>query len=139
MEWLSTCGLSLDRKSTRLNSSHLVISYAVFCLKKKKMHFRIHAFDTNGMLMVSNIYSNVRILTNVVFQSTATEEIQYTCTNSALTSYLEVQMSVLEPHVLERYKAFPDPTVASNYLARQVGAVHLFQQRIPDRKSTRLN
>src|SRR5256885_12204759 len=28
-----TCG---DRKSTRLNSSHLVISYAVFCLKKKK-------------------------------------------------------------------------------------------------------
>src|SRR3989454_4494066 len=28
--------LSADRKSTRLNSSHLVISYAVFCLKKKK-------------------------------------------------------------------------------------------------------
>src|SRR3989454_5266713 len=26
-----------DRKSTRLNSSHLVISYAVFCLKKKKL------------------------------------------------------------------------------------------------------
>src|SRR5256885_12044671 len=28
--------LGQDRKSTRLNSSHLVISYAVFCLKKKK-------------------------------------------------------------------------------------------------------
>src|ERR1039457_5374867 len=28
--------MHLDRKSTRLNSSHLVISYAVFCLKKKK-------------------------------------------------------------------------------------------------------
>src|SRR5256885_12649789 len=28
--------LIVDRKSTRLNSSHLVISYAVFCLKKKK-------------------------------------------------------------------------------------------------------
>src|SRR5256885_853865 len=28
----------VDRKSTRLNSSHLVISYAVFCLKKKKRH-----------------------------------------------------------------------------------------------------
>src|SRR5256885_2757536 len=27
-----------DRKSTRLNSSHLVISYAVFCLKKKNKH-----------------------------------------------------------------------------------------------------
>src|SRR5256885_7839602 len=29
---------TLDRKSTRLNSSHLVISYAVFCLKKKNLH-----------------------------------------------------------------------------------------------------
>src|SRR5256885_15071382 len=29
----------LDRKSTRLNSSHLVISYAVFCLKKKKIKY----------------------------------------------------------------------------------------------------
>src|SRR5437899_7891516 len=28
---------AIDRKSTRLNSSHLGISYAVFCLKKKKM------------------------------------------------------------------------------------------------------
>src|SRR2546426_4028196 len=31
-----TRGDERDRKSTRLNSSHLVISYAVFCLKKKK-------------------------------------------------------------------------------------------------------
>src|ERR1022692_5260553 len=30
-----------DRKSTRLNSSHLVISYAVFCLKKKKKTVRL--------------------------------------------------------------------------------------------------
>src|SRR5436305_9998481 len=29
-------GVALDRKSTRLNSSHVRISYAVFCLKKKK-------------------------------------------------------------------------------------------------------
>src|SRR2546426_7191448 len=43
INWPSKAGLStaeqkaeLDRKSTRLNSSHLVISYAVFCLKKKK-------------------------------------------------------------------------------------------------------
>src|SRR5256885_11631175 len=35
----------LDRKSTRLNSSHLVISYAVFCLKKKTQ-YTIHASHT---------------------------------------------------------------------------------------------
>src|SRR5256885_7472305 len=35
-----------DRKSTRLNSSHLVISYAVFCLKKKKSrHPSSHLLD----------------------------------------------------------------------------------------------
>src|SRR5256885_4149235 len=32
---------SRDRKSTRLNSSHLVISYAVFCLKKKKKNMKL--------------------------------------------------------------------------------------------------
>src|SRR5256885_9827578 len=32
----SAAAIPSDRKSTRLNSSHLVISYAVFCLKKKK-------------------------------------------------------------------------------------------------------
>src|SRR5256885_5645964 len=34
--WNTWGTLITDRKSTRLNSSHLVISYAVFCLKKKK-------------------------------------------------------------------------------------------------------
>src|SRR5258708_27462405 len=33
---LSDMGIQIDRKSTRLNSSHQIISYAVFCLKKKK-------------------------------------------------------------------------------------------------------
>src|SRR5207248_7575361 len=33
---LTAKGMSRDRKSTRLNSSHRTISYAVFCLKKKK-------------------------------------------------------------------------------------------------------
>src|SRR5256885_3763147 len=32
----------IDRKSTRLNSSHLVISYAVFCLKKKRTRTRCY-------------------------------------------------------------------------------------------------
>src|SRR2546426_6491629 len=37
--------LSRDRKSTRLNSSHLVISYAVFCLKKKKKYIIARGTD----------------------------------------------------------------------------------------------
>src|SRR5258708_27222445 len=37
---------TLDRKSTRLNSSHQIISYAVFCLKKKNIHMHTDANDT---------------------------------------------------------------------------------------------
>src|SRR5256885_9067246 len=37
----------VDRKSTRLNSSHLVISYAVFCLKKKKNKHIPHQTPTH--------------------------------------------------------------------------------------------
>src|SRR5256885_5301457 len=37
---LGAIGARTDRKSTRLNSSHLVISYAVFCLKKKTPRYR---------------------------------------------------------------------------------------------------
>src|SRR5256885_4723682 len=37
-------GVTRDRKSTRLNSSHLVISYAVFCLKKKNNLLHIAHF-----------------------------------------------------------------------------------------------
>src|SRR5258708_27179168 len=33
-------GYDIDRKSTRLNSSHQIISYAVFCLKKKKLNHK---------------------------------------------------------------------------------------------------
>src|SRR5436190_8789210 len=46
---------NLDRKSTRLNSSHTVISYAVFCLKKKKQLQFIHTSIKQNV--VSNIQS----------------------------------------------------------------------------------
>src|SRR3989442_9675849 len=39
-QWLQFRSSVLDRKSTRLNSSHVRISYAVFCLKKKKKNLR---------------------------------------------------------------------------------------------------
>src|SRR3712207_7548152 len=44
-----------DRKSTRLNSSHANISYAVFCLKKKK-HIYIHS---EIVISHSNVYSRL--------------------------------------------------------------------------------
>src|SRR2546426_2156480 len=45
---------NLDRKSTRLNSSHLVISYAVFCLKKKKRQLSL----ARGLSVRTSIHFN---------------------------------------------------------------------------------
>src|SRR3954464_12878916 len=42
MTGVQTC--ALDRKSTRLNSSHTIISYAVFCLKKKHRYSPHHTY-----------------------------------------------------------------------------------------------
>src|SRR2546426_7875591 len=46
LSWSVGTAATGDRKSTRLNSSHLVISYAVFCLKKKKVEVIGHKTRT---------------------------------------------------------------------------------------------
>src|SRR5688500_19295787 len=55
-----------DRKSTRLNSSHLVISYAVFCLKKKKKDKIGNGTDitTDGQIAKSTNYEQSAAICN---------------------------------------------------------------------------
>src|SRR5690349_24165188 len=50
-------GVHLDRKSTRLNSSHVEISYAVFCLKKKKKKNTKHSFPYSKMKSARSFYA----------------------------------------------------------------------------------
>src|SRR5471030_3349255 len=51
--------LHLDRKSTRLNSSHLGISYAVFCLKKKTKKQIKYNSSTIKMICISKMESSI--------------------------------------------------------------------------------
>src|SRR5256886_10777975 len=53
----SANSVSLDRKSTRLNSSHSQISYAVFCLKKKNNMGTLHEVITFLVIMQISITS----------------------------------------------------------------------------------
>src|SRR2546430_13732012 len=50
-----------DRKSTRLNSSHSQISYAVFCLKKKNKHTS-HSHNTNVSALASSNTTHLYVL-----------------------------------------------------------------------------
>src|SRR5471030_2454738 len=52
-----------DRKSTRLNSSHLGISYAVFCLKKKKITVLLASVDTISLLVGGIGVMNIMLVT----------------------------------------------------------------------------
>src|SRR5207248_10522906 len=47
-----------DRKSTRLNSSHRTISYAVFCLKKKKKNNTSNKYSTNTEIISTHTDNN---------------------------------------------------------------------------------
>src|SRR5690348_17971989 len=51
--------VQLDRKSTRLNSSHPSISYAVFCLKKKKKKNKKHTSQESDTLQVKTHWERI--------------------------------------------------------------------------------
>src|SRR2546427_9190763 len=55
---------NLDRKSTRLNSSHSQISYAVFCLKKKKTHTERWTQSRNQHALTGVVIDLARIETS---------------------------------------------------------------------------
>src|SRR5256885_7172776 len=60
----ATPGVGTDRKSTRLNSSHLVISYAVFCLKKKKRQAQRSVLQPSVTSFRINYWSPTKLLTD---------------------------------------------------------------------------
>ena len=80
------------------------------------VHLNLRAFDTNGVFLDTNSYAY---------------------TSNALPAYLEVELGVLEPNVLEQARAIPSTAASSNFLAQQSSKVHLFRQRIPIRTAGR--
>src|SRR5437773_6928457 len=76
-----------DRKSTRLNSSHITISYAVFCLKKKK---KITLHDTEGGFLPASKqfrqYATIKIRHHTAKNSTIPTSTQLHIWNQLLSS-----------------------------------------------------
>src|SRR5205085_11069902 len=84
----------LDRKSTRLNSSHSQISYAVFCLKKKKKTkkqiFKFKINKTQEMLKTTNIITS--LLPSTIMSIC---QLMYISIYSVLTKYISSIYNVL--------------------------------------------
>jgi hypothetical protein len=60
-------------------------------------------------------------------------EVKYIFTSNAVPAYVEFELGILEKQAYERYRAMPDYDSRTNFLARQIGSVHLFRQRVPIR------
>lgn len=102
--------------------------------------FRVRCYDTSGNLIVgNNVYlpgNNELMNTNpyVVVSNSAFiapgEVESYAFSNNIVPAYVEVELGVLEPAVLQRYNSIPSPVTRSNFLANHAGNVQLFRQRI---------
>jgi len=116
------------------------------------VHLRLRAYAKNGYLITTNIFTGTNATfalrpngpyTNVPnalafgsasYSSTADER-QASCyfMSNALPGYLELELGVLEPQILQKYRSIGVASAASLYLSNHVAQVHIFRQRIPVR------
>lgn len=101
------------------------------------VEFRVHCYDTNGYLLTgTNIINNNAFLNISNSFNIAPGEVEsYAFSNNIVPAYVEIQLGVLEPAVLKKYKSIPDPTTRSNFLANHAGNVQLFRQRVAIRNA----
>jgi hypothetical protein len=98
------------------------------------VHFRVRAYDINGIWINPNSFNNAS--TNVVFNSTLASslnppyEANYYFYSNAVPAFVEVEIGILEPQILEKYRSIPVYAEQLNYLTHQAGHVHVFRQRI---------
>jgi prepilin-type N-terminal cleavage/methylation domain-containing protein len=94
--------------------------------------FRVHCYDNNGLLLTNgspSIQSNISVTITNSF-NLAGEVDFYGFSNNIVPAYVEMEVGVLEPAVLKRFRSIPDPVTRSNFLANHAGNVQLFRQRI---------
>src|SRR5258708_13397998 len=71
--------LDLDRKSTRLNSSHQIISYAVFCLKKKKTAVHLQSLNQRLVILFFPVVKHSVLLTHYKDMHRQAQLISFAC------------------------------------------------------------
>lgn len=81
------------------------------------VHFHVRPLDTNGLPYNWNGNS-----------------IQFT---NDIPQFLELELGIAEPELIEQVKGMPNDTVAREYLQKQAGRIHMFRQQIPIRTASR--
>jgi hypothetical protein len=119
------------------------------------VHLRLRAFATNGFLIVTNVGPLGNAGTNGMFPISTNTSFGLTYTNvwdtslygspldpeqtacyfmkGTVPAFVEVELGILEPQVLKKYRSIPIPAAQRQYLSNHVAEVHLFRQRVPIR------
>jgi len=110
-------------------------------------HFRLRPYDSWGRLMSNNV---TRVLSNGFYLShfnsnivaqvdpdSGEDAIEYRWffLSNSLPAYLELELGVVKPYVLQRMRSIPSPAAQRAYLTNQAGAVSLFHKMIPLRNA----
>ena len=110
------------------------------------VHFQVHAYAKNGFLIVTNslrgtnafavvpngprpYYTNAWNTIACVSPRTQDQVASYFMSN-AVPAYVDIELGILEPQVLQRYRSIPIQAAQRAYLSNHVAQVHLFRQRI---------
>ena len=86
------------------------------------VHFRCLAYDTNGVLFTTN---------NIIDGG-------FSFTNNAVPAYVDLELGILEPRVIEQARSIPNPAALQAFLGNinQASKVHLFRQHISIRTAS---
>ncbi len=113
------------------------------------VHLRVRAFDPAGRLIAAELRrfqdpasqaggfpAYTMVTTNLVLADGSRAQYDQAAifmTSNAVPAFVEVELGMLEPRVLQRYRAIPNPAAQLEYLSRYAANVHIFRQRIPVR------
>jgi hypothetical protein len=116
------------------------------------VQLRLRSFARNGYLVTTNVFNrtnaafavktagpwtniaNALAFNSVPFASAADLQ-QAACyfMSNAVPGYVEVELGILEPQTLQKYRSIPIRDAARQYLSNHVAQVHIFRQRVPIR------
>jgi hypothetical protein len=96
---------------------------------------RLYAFvRTNANLPLTGfLYGSVQNAFTIPAAAAPDQMLGTYFVNTAVPAYVELEIGILEPKTLQRYRAIPPGPVAAQFLASHVADVHIFRQRVPIR------
>ena len=94
------------------------------------VHLKLRAFDTNGMpiTLTNNIQGAFRYTNGL-----GPDVMDYYFVSNSVPSASEIELGIIEPNIVARFKSIATPVAQRNYLSNHVAQVHIFRQRIPVR------